>query len=138
MRFTTHTGFPRHRPRPRTVSSLSALLSLSALPCACNALDDPSEAQNGFRVVPTDERPALVSETPPPALNGGTLLVTRDGAFAVAADEARDRLSVVDLGTEGWLGEVEFAKGAEPGRVVEGEAGTVYVVLRRAGTIAAV
>jgi hypothetical protein len=138
MRFTTHTGLPRHRPRPRTISSLSALLSLSALPCACNALDDPSEAQNGFRVVPTDERPALVSETPPPALNGGTLLVTRDGAFAVAADEARDRLSVVDLGTESWLGEVEFAKGAEPGRVVEGEAGTVYVVLRRAGAIAAV
>jgi hypothetical protein len=138
MRFTTHTPFPRLRARPSPALSTAALLSLSALPCACNALDDPNEAENGFRVVPTDERPAFLSETPPPALNGGTLLVTRDGAFAVAADEARDRLSMVDLGTEGWLGEVTFAKRAEPGRVVEGEAGTVYVVLRRAGTIAAV
>lgn len=138
MRFTTHTPFPRLRARSNTALSSAALVSLSALPCACNALDDPNEAQNGFRVVPTDERPAFVSETPPPALNGGTLLVTRDGAFAVAADEARDRLSLVDLSTEGWLGEVTFAQGAEPGRVVEGEGGTVYVVLRRAGTIAAV
>ena len=138
MRFTTYTRLPRLRARPSTALSSSALLSASALLCACNALDDPNEAEDGFRVVPTDERPALVSETPPPALNGGTLLVTRDGAFAVAADEARDRLSVIDLGTERWLGEVPFAKGAEPGRVVEGEAGTVYVVLRRAGSIAAV
>jgi hypothetical protein len=138
MRFTTYTRFARLRARPSTASSLSALLSASVLLCACNALDDPNEAENGFRVVPTDERPALVSETPPPALNGGTLLVTRDGAFAVAADEARDRLSVIDLTAERWVGEVPFAKGAEPGRVVEGGAGTVYVVLRRAGAVAAV
>lgn len=142
MRFTTHTPFPRLRARTSTALSSAALSSTALLTAAlssgCNALDDPNEAENGFRVVPTDERPALMSEAPPPALNGGTLLVTRDGALAVAADEARDRLSVVDLQSERWLGEVTFAKGAEPGRIVEGRAGTVYVVLRRAGTIAAV
>ncbi|HTV21608.1 MAG TPA: cytochrome-c peroxidase [Polyangiaceae bacterium] len=115
-----------------------ARVALSALLFACNALDDPSDEQQGIRIVPTDERPALVSATPPPALNGGTLLVTRDGAFAVAADEARDRVSVVDLANRRWLGELAFARGAEPGRVVEGENGTVFVVLRRAGSIAAV
>src|SRR5688572_3681974 len=126
MRSSTYTRF-RHpaagsSARPSPVALLSAC---SALLAACNALDEPRDDENGFRVVPTDERPAQLSATPPPALNGGTLLVTADGAFAVAADEARDRVSVVDLRSELWLGEVALEKGAEPGRVVEGEAGTV-------------
>lgn len=132
MRITTCTGLDSIGARA------SATLALLTALGGCNALDAPHDSDTGFRVVPTDERPALLGETPPAALNGGTLLVTRDGALAVAADEARDRLSVVDLNGERWLGEVAFARGAEPGRVVEGEAGTVYVVLRRAGAIAAV
>jgi len=132
MRFTTHKRLSTLAARSSSTLALLATLG------ACNALDERNDSEDGFRVVPTDERPAIVSETPPPALNGGTLLVTRDGALAIAADEARDRVSLVDLTSERWLGEVAFAKGAEPGRVVEGETGTVYVVLRRAGTIAAV
>jgi DNA-binding beta-propeller fold protein YncE len=101
---------------------------------ACNALDDPSQTQN-LRIVPTDTRPALQLDIPPPPLSGGTLTVARDGRFAAVADEARDRVSMVDLASRSRVGDVSLP-GSRPGRVVEGEAGTFFVVLRDAGAIA--
>src|SRR6187551_935051 len=80
-------------------------LGVGVLP-GCNAFDESVDTSNGVRLVPTDERPALLRESPPPALNGGTLLVTRDSSRAVAVDEVRDRLSVVDLASQTWSGEV--------------------------------
>jgi hypothetical protein len=66
------------------------------------------------------------------------LLVTKDKRFAVAADEARDRVSVVDLEQNTWLGDVVFDAGSQPGRLVESADGLVHVVLRRAGKLASI
>jgi len=104
---------------------------------ACNAFDDPDVSRNR-RLVPTDTRPAIQAHSPPPPLSGGTVSVTRDGRYAAVADEARDRLSIVDLTRGERIGDVPFEPGSRPGRVVEGEPGTVYVVLREAGAVASV
>jgi hypothetical protein len=67
---------------------------------------------------------------------GGTLLVTKDGK-AIASDPDRDLVHVVDLATQRVVS-VELRAGDEPGRVVEGPAGTAYVVARRGGVVLAV
>lgn len=67
---------------------------------------------------------------------GGTLLVTESG-HAVASDPDRDRVYVVDLATQGVV-PVQLREGDEPGRVVEGAAGTVYVAARRGGVVLAI
>ncbi|HYJ08634.1 MAG TPA: cytochrome-c peroxidase, partial [Polyangiaceae bacterium] len=67
---------------------------------------------------------------------GGTLLVTRD-QHAIASDPDRDQVYVVDLTTEGVM-PVALAEGDEPGRAVEGPAGTVYVAARNGGVVAAI
>jgi mono/diheme cytochrome c family protein len=75
---------------------------------------------------------------PPPALSGGTLLTMRDRALAVASDPDEDRVVVVSTSSPALLGEVRFDAHAEPGRLVEDDAGLVHVVLRRAGAIATI
>lgn len=70
-------------------------------------------------------------------LAGGTLLVTKDG-HAVASDPDRDMVHIVDLATQKKLFSVELQAGDEPGRVVEGPAGTAYVLARRGGAVLAV
>jgi mono/diheme cytochrome c family protein len=125
-------------PKQRCSRGLSALTLLAgAVSLGCDALDEPMPP-DGQRVVPTDARQAIRAESPPPPLSGGTLLVTSDGQHAVVGDEARDRLSVIDLRSERLLGEVSFAEGSQPGRVVEGRDGLVHVVLRQSGVVASV
>jgi hypothetical protein len=114
------------------------MCTLALALAGCNSLDEPLDTEAGFRLVPTDERPALAAAEPPAPLNGGTLLVTRDGGRALVVDEARDRLSVVDLTARQRLGEVAFSPGSEPGRAALGDDGSVYVVLRRKGSVAKV
>jgi mono/diheme cytochrome c family protein len=73
---------------------------------------------------------------PPPwgtPISGGNLHVTRDGV-AVIADADRDRILMVDLATQGILGEVAVP-GEEPGRIIEDGAGRLHVALRRAGAV---
>jgi hypothetical protein len=72
--------------------------------------------------------------TPPP-ITGGTLLVTRDGRVAVAADPDRDRVWLVDLPGRALLAGVALERGDEPGRLVEDDAGRVHVALRRGGAV---
>jgi len=76
-------------------------------------------------------------ENPPPPwgvpISGGNLHITRDGA-AVIADADRDRILMVDLATQGILGEVAIPND-EPGRIVEDGAGRVHVALRRGGAL---
>jgi mono/diheme cytochrome c family protein len=83
---------------------------------------------------PGEDDPA---ENPPPPwgvpISGGNLHITRDGA-AVIADADRDRILMVDLATQGILGEVAVPND-EPGRIVEDGAGRVHVALRRGGAI---
>jgi hypothetical protein len=67
---------------------------------------------------------------------GGTLLVTKDG-HAIASDPDRDLVHVVDLAKQKVVS-VPLEAGDEPGRVVEGPAGTVYAVARRGGVVVAI
>jgi mono/diheme cytochrome c family protein len=67
-------------------------------------------------------------------ISGGTLLVTRDGTTAVAADPDRGRVFLADLGTR-VVRSVATGEEDEVGRAVEGEAGRVYVVARRGGAV---
>ena len=77
-------------------------------------------------------------QTPEPfgvPITGGTMIVTHDGARAVAADPDRDRIVTVDLATGTVLANVELTPGDEPGRLVEDSAGRVHVALRRGGAV---
>jgi mono/diheme cytochrome c family protein len=82
-----------------------------------------------------ENEPVVVSAVPPPPVSGGTLMVTKDGALAVAADPDRDRVLVVDLEKRSVRAEVALSRGEEPGRVVEDGAGRAHVALRRSGEI---
>ena len=78
------------------------------------------------------------SAVPPAPINGGTLLIAKDGRTAVVADPDRDRVSIADLQNVQVLGTIELDAGAEPGRSVEDAAGRVHVVLRRRGEVASI
>jgi DNA-binding beta-propeller fold protein YncE/mono/diheme cytochrome c family protein len=88
--------------------------------------------------LPTDARAAVVATTPPPAISGGTLLVTPDGLTVVAADPDRDRISIVDLRAGGSVRHVALEAGDEPGRLAQDAEGRVHVALRAAGEVASV
>jgi mono/diheme cytochrome c family protein len=122
------------RARFRGVSALALLAATGSV--GCNALDAADEGSG--RLVPTDDRQAIRASAPPPPLSGGTLLVTRDSAYAVVADEARDRVSVIHLATRELLGHVSLDVGAQPGRLAQSSDGLVHVVLRRAGAVASI
>src|SRR5262249_52140156 len=82
---------------------------------------------------------AVVTAARAPApISGGTLLVTRDGLRAVAADPDRDRVSIVDLTQHTVLHTTALTPGDEPGRVVEDAGGRVHVVLRRGGAVVSI
>jgi hypothetical protein len=81
--------------------------------------------------------PTTIATSPPPPISGGTLLATRDGAHAVAADPERDSVYVVDLKTHA-VTTITLAAGDEPGRVVEDGAGRVHVALRSGGALATI
>lgn len=69
-------------------------------------------------------------------ISGGTLLVAKDG-HAVASDPDRDQVHVVDLAALKTR-TIQLEEGDEPGRVVDGPAGSAYVTTRRGGAIIAV
>lgn len=81
-----------------------------------------------------DDTPPVIAARRPPPLSGGTLLATRDGAFAVAADPERDRVVVVSLDDD-EVRTVDLQAGDEPGRVVEDAAGRVHVATRASGAL---
>ncbi len=76
--------------------------------------------------------------TPPPPISGGTLLVSRDGTIAVAADPDRDSVYVVDLASGTRKFTVALQAGDEPGRLAEDGAGRIHVALRGSGTLATI
>lgn len=80
----------------------------------------------------------VTAPTPPPAINGGTLLVLADGVTAVAADPDRDQVYIVDVGAVRVTATVALNRGDEPGRLVQDAAGAVHVILRGAGAIASI
>src|SRR5439155_21182128 len=67
-------------------------------------------------------------------ISDGTLLITRDGSTAVAADPDRARVFLADLSSHA-VRSVATLDDDEVGRVVEGEPGRVYVIARRGGAV---
>lgn len=82
--------------------------------------------------------PVVEAAAPAPPITGGTLAITRDGRFVVAADPARDRVSIVSMVERRLTATVELEAADEPGRVVEGPAGQIFVALRRGGSVVAI
>lgn len=116
------------------VGSAAGLVLSTAIGCGQTAVPDQ----------PTNGTPPPVSVTPglpptartlPPPLIGGTLLVSRDGKTAVAADPDRDVIWLADLTTLTQSGRIELLNGDEPGRLVEDKDGKVHVALRRGGAL---
>ncbi len=87
--------------------------------------------------IPVDSRAAIVAETPPPPITGGTLLIV-DGYTAVVADTDRDRVSIVDLQAREVVAHVALNPNDQPGRLVEGADGRVHVALRGSGEVATI
>ncbi len=85
----------------------------------------------------TSEPIVLPSPSPPPPwgapISGGTMLVTRDGRYAVIADPDRDRILAVELASERVVTQIALEPGDEPGRVIEDGSGRLHVALRRGG-----
>jgi cytochrome c553 len=71
----------------------------------------------------------------PPAISGGTMVVTADGDHVVAADPDRDQIYVVSLATQTLRKTLALQVHDEPGRVAEDDAHRVHVALRRGGAI---
>lgn len=86
----------------------------------------------------TDTRPVTAALTAPPPISGGTLLITRDGTLAVAADPDRDRVSVVRLDSGAVVATIPLTAGDEPGRLIEDSNHRVHVALRRGGAVATI
>ena len=105
---------------------LTPILALgAALPgLACDAYDEPLPPPPGL----------VTQEVPPPAISGGSLLVT-DGGLAVAADTDRDRIWVVDTASGELVADVSLDAGERPGRLVEDADGHVHVALRGSGVL---
>lgn len=98
----------------------------------------PADAGFNGRSLGSSVGPTRVAEDPPPPLSGGTLLVTRDGRAAVAADPDRDRVWIVDLGARTVTASLELRHGDEPGRAVEDDAGRVHLALRGGASVLSV
>jgi len=97
------------------------------------------EDTDGFRVViPTDVRTPTSAVNKPPAVTGGTVLVTRDGSTAVVSDPEQNRMVLVSMARAEVAAFVALSPGDEPGRLIEDDAGRVHVVLRRSGAVATI
>jgi hypothetical protein len=96
---------------------------------------DPGFA-GGFANRPVDERPVIISQVPPRAIQGGTLAISRDDRVAVVGDPDRDRIVMVDLFNGGVLGTLSLAAGAEPGRVIFDADNRAHIALRGSGELA--
>jgi hypothetical protein len=79
--------------------------------------------------------PTVTASAAPPPISGGTLLVTHDGRFAIAADPDRDVVYVVNLSTLAVSSTVVLEPGDEPGRLAEDGAGRIHVALRGDGAL---
>jgi mono/diheme cytochrome c family protein len=104
---------------------LGALSVVVAAAMGCEGQDAP--------VIKTLDPPAELSNPRP--LSGGSLVVSRDGRIAVAADGDLDQLHVFDLADLSLTASHDLEPGDEPGRIVEGEGGVMYVAMRSSGHI---
>ena len=112
---------------PQSLAVFVALASGASLAaCGSSPLPDPGASD------------VHVAAVAPPSVSGGTLTVSRDGRTAFAADPDRDRVWVVDLEKRTLRHAIALTSGDEPGRVVEGSEGSLYVALRNAAVVASI
>jgi len=97
------------------------------------ASSSPPEILLGAPLDPLFEGKTVQAEHSAPVV-GGTLLVTRDERTIVAADPDRDAIFLVDRASQ-VVTPIVLSRGDEPGRMVEGADGTLFVALRRAGAL---
>jgi mono/diheme cytochrome c family protein len=83
---------------------------------------------------PPDFGTTITQASSPPPISGGTLLVTKAGDLAVAADPDRDQVYLVDLTTRA-VTTIPLVAGDQPGRVVEDAARRVHVAARSGGVV---
>jgi hypothetical protein len=117
--------------------------TFALLASACSGSSSSFSMAGGFPtmgtgIVASDERAPVRAPSSPPPISGGTLLVTHDGHFAVAADPDRNRVSVVSIEDRILLHTIPLEVGDEPGRVVEDAWGMIHVALRRGGAVATI
>lgn len=108
----------------RRAVTFASLPVLAAAVGACSAYDRP--------LPPAPD--VVTQDVPPPAVSGGTLVVTDDG-LAVAADADRDRIYVVDLAEGAVRATVQLEEHDEPGRVVADGNGRFHIALRGGGDL---
>jgi mono/diheme cytochrome c family protein len=121
------------------------VLASTALLCACGddyrpypygGADYPVTPPEGS---PEQNQPVVIAAVRPPPLSGGTLLVSRDGARALASDPERDRIVILNPDLQEAVhvvATVALPERSEPGRAVEDANGRAHVVLRGGGAIA--
>lgn len=131
------------------VRSIGACLVLAGL-CGCQG-ETPAGPVRSNSEVEEEEAPAPDSDVSPdaaeelevvypgvpPAVSGGTLALSADGLYAVAADPDRDQVHVVDV-KGGLVRSATVLRGSEPGRVALDSHGQAHIVLRGAGKLARV
>jgi hypothetical protein len=124
----------KHSPKPEEPTLAQPPGDVPARPGRTMS-PDVSPGEPDFAVSPGA---AVRSSVAPAPIQGGTLLITRDGSLAVSSDPDRDRVTIVDLVGAQVLATVSLDPGDEPGRLVEDGAHRAHVVLRRAGQIASI
>ncbi len=120
-----HSGDSLKMKLKRIAHPMSALLLLGV---ACEGVDLPAD--------PSEAPVERAAKAPP--IMGGTMMVTRDGVYAVISDPPRDLIHIVDL--VGWreFGTIELEEDALPFRAVEDGQGLVHVTLRGSGEVVTV
>jgi len=114
----------------------SLALAMAAVAASAASCSQETEGEI-IPSLPVDTTPPTISVNRPPALSGGTLLVTRDASHALVADPDRDRLVLVDLDARTSTS-IELEPGDEPGRAVEDPSGLLHVALRGGGAVVSV
>lgn len=112
----------------RAFSLVSLIATAATTTVACQTPEEPI----------VDDDQIFVAENAPPAISGGTLLISADGERAIAADSDRDLVWVVNIDGRNVERTIDLQAGDEPGRLVEDSTGLVHVALRRAGAIATI
>ena len=101
---------------------------------ACQSLEAPPEAKP-FTGVRDTRAPIVKADTPPPPLDGGTLLALSDRRRAVVSDRDRNRILIVDYQSELVARSHQLEAGSRPGRAAQDATGRVFVVLEGRGEV---
>jgi hypothetical protein len=135
LEFRVGTGFAFVRPAMKRIHVLGSWAVLAA-GCSFNQAPKPPDDVTPPEVILKGE--AISAKVAPAPISGGTLIVSKKGPFAFASNPDANLVDVIDLEKKSVVWHADMGDGAEPGRLVEDDAGVVHVVLRRAGAIAAI